>query len=422
MPTIKVRKQANGNTRYTAIVRIRRGGAILYRESRTFAHRSAALSWAKHREVVLEDPSALTRVQHGAPTLAELIRWYIDTFETISKWQRSKQAHLEVLERHALGKCNALTLTSAALIDHVRSRRAKGAGPATVANDLIWTGVVLRAAKSVRELPVRPEIVQEARNACAELRLIGKARKRARRPTPRELEQLRDYFARRDKRSQIPMLAIMEFSLASARRESEICRLEWCDNDERTRTGIVRDAKHPTRKEGNHRQFKYTPEAWAIAQTQARMTIRGASVRPSRARAMSWALRTFASTTCGTKPPVACSNAAIRSTRSHNSRSTTRGTSSSATRISSPRMSASSCRRQRRTLRTILAGRSWCLRQLRPASVDQLGEIGRTDEPGRLLSAEPEDATRQHLCGCAPASLFITQTEISAIHNIGLLW
>jgi hypothetical protein len=93
MPTIKVRKQANGITRYTAIVRIRRGGAILHRESRTFAHRSAAVSWAKHREVVLEDPSALTRVQHGAPTLAELIRWYIDAFETISKWQRSKQAH-----------------------------------------------------------------------------------------------------------------------------------------------------------------------------------------------------------------------------------------------------------------------------------------------------------------------------------------
>jgi hypothetical protein len=54
MPTIKVRKQANGITRYTAIVRIRRGGAIPHRESRTFAHRSAALSWAKHREVVLQ--------------------------------------------------------------------------------------------------------------------------------------------------------------------------------------------------------------------------------------------------------------------------------------------------------------------------------------------------------------------------------
>jgi hypothetical protein len=91
MPTIKARKQASGTTRYTAIVRIRRAGMILHRESRSFAHRSAAITWAKHREVALEDPSALTRVHQGAPTLAELIRWYFDTFQTISKWQRSNR-------------------------------------------------------------------------------------------------------------------------------------------------------------------------------------------------------------------------------------------------------------------------------------------------------------------------------------------
>ena len=45
------------------------------------------------------------------------------------------------------GKTNALTLTSAQLIDHVRSRRAKGAGPATVANDLVWLGVVLQGCQ-----------------------------------------------------------------------------------------------------------------------------------------------------------------------------------------------------------------------------------------------------------------------------------
>jgi hypothetical protein len=32
MPTIKARKQANGSTRYTAIVRIRRGTTVLHRE------------------------------------------------------------------------------------------------------------------------------------------------------------------------------------------------------------------------------------------------------------------------------------------------------------------------------------------------------------------------------------------------------
>jgi len=137
-------------------------------------------------------------------------------------------------------------------------------------NDLIWLGVVLRAEKNVRELPVRPEIAQEARSACQELRLIGKARKRSRCPTATEIVRLRDYITRRDRRSQIPMCAIMEFAIASARRQSEICRLAWCENDAVNRTGLVTDAKHPTAREGNHRRFKYTAEAWDIVEKQCR--------------------------------------------------------------------------------------------------------------------------------------------------------
>lgn len=272
MATIKARRQANGTIRYTAVVRFRRGTVVLHHESKTFTHRSAALTWAKHREVELENPAALSRKQHAPVTLAELIRWYVETFETISRWQRSKQAHLEFLERHKIGKADALPLTAARLIDHVRARRADGAGPATVANDLIWIGVVLRAARSVKELPVRPEIVVEARKACSELRLIGKARRRTRRPTPDELARLKAYFRRRDKRAEIPMVTVMEFAIASARRQSEVCRLEWRDNEAIGRTGLVRDAKHPTAREGNHLRFKYTPEAWAIVERQPRMS------------------------------------------------------------------------------------------------------------------------------------------------------
>jgi integrase len=66
------------------------------------------------------------------------------------------------------------------------------------------------------------------------------------------------------------MVAIMDFAIASARRQVEITRLEWTDNDEIGRTGLVRDAKHPRHKEGNHRRFKYTPEAWAIVEQQPR--------------------------------------------------------------------------------------------------------------------------------------------------------
>jgi hypothetical protein len=61
MPTINARKQANGSTRYTAVIRIRRGTTVLHQKTRTFTHRTAALSWAKHREIALEDPAELTR-------------------------------------------------------------------------------------------------------------------------------------------------------------------------------------------------------------------------------------------------------------------------------------------------------------------------------------------------------------------------
>ena len=99
MATIRARRQSNGSMRYRAVIRIRKGSAVLHQESKTFALRTAAVSWAKHREVMLEDPAALTRIRQGALRLAELIRWYIDTFGTISKWQRSKQTHLELEEQ-----------------------------------------------------------------------------------------------------------------------------------------------------------------------------------------------------------------------------------------------------------------------------------------------------------------------------------
>lgn len=66
---------------------------------------------------------------HSSPStkLAKLIRWYIDSFEHISKWQRSKQAQLLFLEKHPIGEADAMFLEAATLVDHIRSRRAKGA-------------------------------------------------------------------------------------------------------------------------------------------------------------------------------------------------------------------------------------------------------------------------------------------------------
>lgn len=268
MAHILARKQKNGSIRYTANVRIRQGKTTVHQESKTFSHLGAANKWAKMREVALEDPAELIRARYGEKSLSHLIRWYIDAFGTVSKWQRTKQAQLQFLENHRIGKCNALAMTAATLIDHVRSRRADGAGPATVGNDLTWIGVVLRAASSLNQAPVDPEIVEKARIACRELRLLAKSRRRDRRPSAEELRKLDEHFRSRDGRADIPMRDILWFAIHSARRQAEICRIEWTDNDTRARAGWVRDAKHPKAKEGNHKQFKYTQEGWEIVQRQ----------------------------------------------------------------------------------------------------------------------------------------------------------
>jgi hypothetical protein len=105
MATIRARKQADGSTRYTAIVRMRKGRTLVHHECKTFTRRSAALTWAKHREVALEDPAALLQPRVESVSLADLIRWYIENFQTISKWQRSKQTRCPKTTRPSVGGC-----------------------------------------------------------------------------------------------------------------------------------------------------------------------------------------------------------------------------------------------------------------------------------------------------------------------------
>lgn len=268
MATIRPRRRKDGSTGYTATIRIKRHGAIVHQESQTFSRRAAAADWARRREVELEDPDTLARAGQGATTLEALIDWYVKEFENVSGWGRSKSASLRQLRGHPIAGRDALSITSAHLVEHIRRRRAAGVGPSTAGNDLTWIGVVLRAAARLRDLPLHPSVVDEARQACRDLRLIARPRKRERRPTEAELQALDAWFRRGDRRGRIPMAEIMWFAVFSARRQTEICKLEWADQNAEDRTGLVRDAKHPRAKAGNHRRFRYTPEAWQIVERQ----------------------------------------------------------------------------------------------------------------------------------------------------------
>ena len=153
-------------------------------------------------------------------------------------------------------------------VQHVRSRREQHAGLATAKTDLIYIGVVLKVAQAVGSYPVDPTITADASKACQRLHLIGESRRRDIRPNETQLVALTRYFLSRPRNVVIPMADIMWFAIYSARREGEICRLRWADNNSRIHTGLVRDLKHPTHKIGHHRRFRYTQESWQIAMRQ----------------------------------------------------------------------------------------------------------------------------------------------------------
>jgi hypothetical protein len=107
--------------------------------------------------------------------LSTLIKWYRETFRKLAKWGRNKEESLKRMERDSIADEDALARNGPRLVEFIKNRRFQGAGSSTAGNDLVWIGVVLRAAKNVDRKPVRPEIVDEAREACRELRLIGKS-------------------------------------------------------------------------------------------------------------------------------------------------------------------------------------------------------------------------------------------------------
>ncbi|WP_428383827.1 tyrosine-type recombinase/integrase [Nevskia ramosa] len=254
-------------------MRIVKEGKVIHDEAATFPRHSLAKDWREQRkeEIAKGTPKPpVSAPDHS--TLAELIDWYIEAFQPVSQWQRTKSDDLKRLKKTTLAAKPAISLTDSMIVDHIRARRAAGAGPATVVNDLVWLGVVLRAAKVVKRIPLQPSIVQDARTACRELRLIGRSRRRDRRPTAAELGKLEQNFKRRDGRTRIPMSDIMWFAIYSARREAEICRLEWADLDRKAKTCIVRDAKHPKHKLGNHKTFKLTDAAMKIIERQPKVS------------------------------------------------------------------------------------------------------------------------------------------------------
>lgn len=271
MATIVKRPRKDGSFSYLVRIRIARTGQSDYAESRTFPRKAMAEEWAKRRELELAAPGGVLTAKWKGVTLGDAIERYLHEFADGAG--RSKRATIQQLQRFPVARVKITELSSEQIIDHAQMRRQSGIKPSTINQDITWLGIIMKTAVAAWRMPADLNEFEAAKLLLRSKGLIGRPASRDRRPTPGEIERIRAYFQRSQKvrpSAIIPMEDIMDFAIATSRRQEEITRLRWSDLDDQAMTCWVRDAKHPRNKWGNHKKFKLTHEAMAIIQRQPR--------------------------------------------------------------------------------------------------------------------------------------------------------
>ncbi len=124
------------------------------------------------------------------PTIRELISLYRAHPAISPTIGRTKAYCLDLVADCDISKLNADELTIKDLVDHCQARRDAGASPATIAHDISYLGSVFAVANPVFNIPVDNKLILEARKTLNNLKLVGKAQKRTRRPVSNELERI----------------------------------------------------------------------------------------------------------------------------------------------------------------------------------------------------------------------------------------
>lgn len=272
MGTIIERKSATG-TKYKAQVIKKKGGKVALSKSKTFNRKSAAEAWAKR--IGREFDEGRVVPSKTATTVASLVDLVSSKQRDVGK---TKAQVLTTIKSFAIAEHEVTSLTSADLVEFA-TQVAEGMhgpqarSPATTANYLSHLTSCLCLAEPGFDIPFDDTIVRKARRSAAILGLIGKSRKRTRRPNLAELDELMSYFTlrtARDNRAN-PMQKIVPFAIFSGRRQAEITRIQWEDYCPTQGTIKVRDMKDPGEKVGNDVVCELTPEAISIIESMPRL-------------------------------------------------------------------------------------------------------------------------------------------------------
>jgi integrase len=248
----------NRKGRYTAQIRIRRGGKIVHTEAKTFERRPQAVAWLKRRETELAEPGALERGPD--PILADVVQRYLDN--STKRMGRSKIACLNMIKEHPIGQERCSRINTAAISAFGLEMKHS---PSTVSTYLSHLAAVMSVAKSLWGVPLDVKAMEDARTALAHMGKVGRSQRRDRRPSLDELDRILTYFGQaRPRRGTADMQRVIAFAIFSTRRQDEICRLRWGDLDEGRSRVLVRDMKDPGGSAGNDVWCELPPEALMI--------------------------------------------------------------------------------------------------------------------------------------------------------------
>lgn len=271
MGTITQRRRANGEIGYTAQIRVKQDGKLVFSEAATFNRKQLATEWLRRREAELDAKRARGEPIGRGATIGKLIDWYLEEAQKITPWGRSKQADLLRLRKTALAEKDSTRLSVSEVIGHITTRRQiDGVGPSTALNDLVWLRQVFRSARASLGVPAQLQAIDDAKAELMTTRVVAKSRNRQRRVSPDEEALLLKFLSERDARARIPMVDIVQFALLAARRQEEICRLKWVDVDRERGIAWLDDVKHPRHKTGNRRSFRLLSAAMLIVERQPR--------------------------------------------------------------------------------------------------------------------------------------------------------
>ncbi len=218
--------------------------------TKSFSTKSAAQRWAGTVETAMERREWGDPVLLRETTVAGIIREYEQQKEIV----RSKRTSFNLIES-ALGDLTLDRLSVNEIVNNIRERAENdGSKPATLALEVTHLADLLKFARTYLKLPVNLETVIDARRLLKDEGIVGKSEERDRRPTSDELSKLQEYWTshRYLKQAPTPMWDVVCFAIATAMRLSEITRIRWDDFDEDEKTILIRDRKHPTKKQGNN--------------------------------------------------------------------------------------------------------------------------------------------------------------------------